>query len=702
MARKRKQNKSKKRDDKVITRDTYTKFWFDYDTPDTIENKDVFEIIRLAAFLRSCKNFVSILTGRTDIQVKYATADASYTDGKTITITSSINNNMDSIVGLALHEASHILLTDFALFKSVFLTVNWDRRKQYISQEMLESAINKFTLLRQWNYTQAIDSGGSHETKTIAPSHPDKKLLPAEIYLLTKLKELWNWVEDRRIDNYIYTHAPGYQGYYEALYERYFTSDAITKTIKTDLYADETVESYMFRICNLINPASSLDKLTGLRDIYNLIDLPNISRLRSSHDTLDLASAILKIIVQHATAITPFDKHRNPINTLLLPQSSQNIKNGSTLRDLFDISVNELNRLLEEIRAQKDFIDNNIGKSTLSKEKVQEVNSIADAGVTLDNLTLPEFDGYNVNVLFIGKVTESFLRTNKLATHIFDLHTRSGMTHADAVNEGIVFGTMLGRKLQLRNEVNSLKYTRLPAGSIDKRLMASLGYNNENIFSNIFIDKYKHTHIHISLDVSSSMRGRKIHNAIKTVMAIVKACSMISNIDCVVTSRGEDGVHGIPCVCVLYDSRIDTITHAKKTLSMISTDNTTPESLCYDTIMERVFPKPKNDLDFYFLNFSDGEPFYISNDRLWRFVGQPAVAHCKRMINKMKKEYAANIISYFINDGEAEQSEFYIFREMYGLADSHNINTNSITAVATTMNKKFLEKNTAIKESTFY
>ena len=59
-----------------------------------------------------------ILTGQ-NIPVKFQGSD-SYTDGKTITISSNINEkNFDPTVGLALHEASHILKSDFDFLKNL-------------------------------------------------------------------------------------------------------------------------------------------------------------------------------------------------------------------------------------------------------------------------------------------------------------------------------------------------------------------------------------------------------------------------------------------------------------------------------------------------------------------------------------------------------------------------------------------------------
>ena len=74
------------------------------------------ELIKLSGYRRAISNFVNIVTGKSDIPVRFAGRD-SYTDGKSVTISASIKDkDFDSTVGLALHEGSHVLLTDFKIW----------------------------------------------------------------------------------------------------------------------------------------------------------------------------------------------------------------------------------------------------------------------------------------------------------------------------------------------------------------------------------------------------------------------------------------------------------------------------------------------------------------------------------------------------------------------------------------------------------
>ena len=50
--------------------------------------------------------------------------DSSYTDGKKVTISAKLDDKLfDSTVGLALHEGSHILLSDFDFVKQLEVKV---------------------------------------------------------------------------------------------------------------------------------------------------------------------------------------------------------------------------------------------------------------------------------------------------------------------------------------------------------------------------------------------------------------------------------------------------------------------------------------------------------------------------------------------------------------------------------------------------
>ena len=186
-------------------------FWLKY------EPEGKFNLLELANTQRAITNFVKILTEK-EIKVDFqSNNDAdSFTNGKRITISSTISmNTIDSVVGTALHEAAHCKYTNFDELK-------------YLNNTLA---------------TKNLMSG--------------KEIISI----------LLNFIEDRRIDNIIYNEAPGYQGYYRSMYERYFYSKIVDKALKGPEYREENWESYLFRIINIFNKNTD----------FNALDIPPLA-----------------------------------------------------------------------------------------------------------------------------------------------------------------------------------------------------------------------------------------------------------------------------------------------------------------------------------------------------------------------------------------------------------------------------------------
>src|SRR5210317_2001569 len=247
----------------------YSSFWLDSsifedsdDNLSTVEKKSN-DLMKLMAYKRSIRNFVSIVTGQSIPVTFDSRGDDSYTDGKEVVISAKLDDKeFDPVVGLALHEGSHIALTDFETLTKM--------RNGY-----LPSTIDAPWLMNKYGYVEDYE---------------------LQNHLSNNLKSLLNYVEDRRIDNHIYTTAPGYRGYYESMYDKYFHSNVIDKGLQSSEKRDEDWDSYMFRIINLTNTNRDLDALKGLREIWNVLDLRNISRLKTSWDALEVAGEILMIV----------------------------------------------------------------------------------------------------------------------------------------------------------------------------------------------------------------------------------------------------------------------------------------------------------------------------------------------------------------------------------------------------------------------
>ena len=149
-------------------KNNYSSFWLNdgWDNTGSIfDDEDVkpkVDLVALASYRRAIANFVNILTKK-DIPVTFNTTGDSYTDGKKVVISSKLDDKLfDSTVGLALHEGSHILLSDFDVIRNL---------ENNIPAEYFNRG--------------AVKGYSRYE-------------------ILTHIKNLLNYVEDRRIDYYVF------------------------------------------------------------------------------------------------------------------------------------------------------------------------------------------------------------------------------------------------------------------------------------------------------------------------------------------------------------------------------------------------------------------------------------------------------------------------------------------------------------------
>jgi len=185
------------------------------------------------------------------------------------------------------------------------------------------------------------------------------------------------------------------------------------------------------------------------------------------------------------------------------------------------------------------------------------------------------------------------------------------------------------------------------------------------------------------------MSGDKWNKAMTSCVAMIKACDMAGNIDVVVSIRTTHGRGNtdVPLILVAYDSRKDKLVKVKNLFSALNVSGTTPEGLCFEAIEKDLIPGNSNQ-DSYFINFSDGQPYY-GNDEIY-YSGADAENHTRRMVSNMRAK-GISVLSYFIGDGYDCERDNKAFTNMYG-KDAEFITPTNMMAVAKTMNKKFLTK----------
>ena len=696
----------------------YTNFWNDIQVNNGVVDEDFVkpkvDHIALAGYRRAIANFVNIVTNRSDIKVRYQKNGDSYTDGKTVTIGSKIDEkNFDHVVGLALHEGSHILLSDFNFLRQL--------RQNTPAQILMEGEDLGFTRGQ----------------------------------VVGHLKNMLNYVEDRRIDYYVFSTSPGYKGYYHAMYNKYFHSPTITRALKNNTFGNEpTLENYMNRIINFTNKESDLDALPDLRKIYKRI-FTSVKHLDDMNGAFNVACDSLQMVYNNLKPL-PDSSDMEQVGegqgqgqgqggqgqgggqskSDMLDQAAEQLKNGdyngyqdtmdeiratdwtkqvkANLSDqpisskaesgFVDLTPQQAKTLNNALKRQKEFMNNQQKKvGRLTKKDASIVNAMEESGVTQvqvgSDVQQSNWKSHNKNftgttqVLFVKNISQQMIDDNVFPSLFQSRSSYYGNRTSNAVINGKKLGTQLGKKLQVRSESRTLKNSRLDSGRIDKRLIAELGFGNSKVFSTTFVEQYNDAILHISVDASGSMSGDKWKNTMTAVVAICKAASMISGLDVVVSFRtthhGSQGYgNGQPMVAIGYDSRIDKFRKIELLWPSLYPGGTTPEGLCFEAIMNDFVPSASN-RDSYFLNFSDGQPMF--GDSNFDYYGEEALQHTKKQVKEIIKK-GISVMSYFIGDSEYDRTRnMGDFKTMYG-KDAEFVDVTKVSSLAKTINNLFLAK----------
>jgi hypothetical protein len=559
--------------------------------------------IFLAQIQRGITNFVKILTGK-DIPVQYATSGDSMTDGEIVYIASNIKeDNIDYTVGLALHEASHVLLTDF----------------EYLNKE-------KGTILKR---VYGVPEEDHNNVFTLV-----------------------NFIEDKRIDDFVYRSAPGYQFYYEELYRKSFYNKIVDDNLQTDNFITPTWDAYFFRIINIFNRNSDLTKLPGLKEVYELIDIKNINRLQSTRDSVEVAVGIYNIIKQYLIEENEEGGgENNPNNT-------------------------QEDRIQNQVDKQKNFIDANYRKKRVHKQVKETINKLSESNTKFShcdinqNTSIPIIVTHNWQGYFVSPFS----------------------TQEEWVEKGIALGKKLLSKLKVRNSIRKDIFENQKKGKLDPKKLFSATFN-ENIFYKIEKESYKNTFIHISLDLSGSMRGDKLNKTIQTAVAIAYAACNLNNFDVEISLRGTvnpnkpQSTHAsgnqVPLLAYAFNSK----THSCKELykfKNLTICGMTPEGICLDEVRKNL-PKASYNKEVYLLNISDGLP-NISNAK---YNFSTAINHATSVVREYKKDNIG-VLSYYIHDTwDQTQNAENTFKKIYGNTAKY-IDVNNVSLVADTINNLLL------------
>jgi len=709
----------------------YSSFWLKEDLFDDVDDGlNVVEskhsnLMALASYKKSIGNFVNIVTND-NIPVTFDVRGSdSYTDGKSVVISSKMDDkDFDSTVGLALHEGSHIKLTDFT---------------------SLDTLNNHIDLVV-----------GNHFIEDMMAKH-SKEEWEAKSYIKGIVKNLLNIIEDRRIDYYVYSTSPGYKGYYHAMYEKYFHSKVVDKGLQSSEYRDLDWDSYMFRIINITNSHRDLDALPLLREVWNLMNLKNIQRLKTTDDSMKLASEIFKLIEKSLPANQKPIESPNPQEggnggdsddeqsegsgtggggdnsdtngTDNTEGNGGEPKDGSDGKDdtkgdaegddvkkgapsynpngaggdgsNTEIAQNETppskgngslsdrqkKQLDNAIEKQKQFQNGDIKKKMVSKGESKKLDTLVKSGIE-EKLAGKDYQSdywrksKQTPVMIVRNFSKQLVDSNMIS--MLSSYSWSSDKNDGCIKKGIVLGTVLGKKLKLRNEERSLITPRMKNGKISGRLLHELGMGNTNVFDQIVTNKHNPALVHISIDASSSMGGSKWEQTQTSAVAIAKAASMTSNLDVVISYRSiqHDSNLCQPLMLIAYDSRKDKFAKVQQLFKYLNPCGTTPEGLCFETVLDDII-KTNKGVDSYFINFSDGWPGFTNRDI--DYGGTEAVNHTAAQVKKIQQA-GVKVLSYFVYSGY--EGGIDSFKAMYGKSAT-SVDCTNLMALTKTLNKLF-------------
>ncbi len=591
-----------------------------------------FNLIELANTQSAISNFVKILTGK-EIPIEFYENNMgdSMTNGKKITISSTINTtNLDSIIGLALHEGAHCKYTDFTISKK-------------ISNYLIH-----------------------------------KNLIGGKGMILIFL----NFVEDRRIDNLVYKSAPGYQDYYRAMYNRYFYNNTVNKGLKSKEYREENWESYLFRIINIFNKNTEFDALCELKRIYNLIDLKNIDRLKNTENSLELAIEIYKHLNDHFAIMKPKDRKDQAL------RNKQKAKNNTgpskeVLKKVFrkqeQFLEGNIHKSHTSVKDKKQI--EVISKSKINIKNINIPNTKNNTDFSRTLCPVHIIDGITP-IMIENNLYDIFHQTN----FRYKNEVKNGINLGKKLlrklqirNEQI---TLASKRLK-QGKIDS---RRIYAANFEDDLFYKIDRSNYKPIS-------LHVSIDGSGSMEGAKWKQVLINTIALGYISLKMNNINLTISIRTTgkhpNRSSKTEH-IPLLILAFNSKKHTLKDLKR-LVYYKVSGLTPEGMCLNALNEYI-PNSSYYLDSYLINMSDGYPTFESSQ--FEYKNKEAILDTSIAVKNIKKKNIKILSYFIQSSTTSTKDKELVnnFKIMYGKEASF-INSKNINEVTKTLNNLFLEKN---------
>ncbi|NDV60137.1 hypothetical protein [Bacteroides sp. 519] len=614
---------------------------------------DDYELSNLYTLLKlqgAVTNFVKIISGR-DIPVEFQYGNEK-SSLKRIIIPAKLTN-IDATVGVAIHETMALLYTK-----------KW--------------CMSRFIDLLNDNYLS--EHTGYPELITSAARYKFKGIIRGELELIFQMLEYW------RLDDLAIQLSPGYKGYITTAYKEVLRPEDTLADIEV-LFKIETNNhrhfhfkrrALFFVFFSLIQSSKHFSgSIKGYlpswitNDVYylkliQLVDINNLSRLKSTEDTVELSICIWEWINRYAAETYQIDYLLFAVKDDDSPMDAYTEKVFTRSEELAD----SISRALAQENPKESISDEERKKLKLLSAR----NSSADYTTT--------YKGRKVKTVVIEHFTHNLLATKDLDF----LDVANTYETEKTIVAGIRLGKQLARRIAFRNNSRSTHYTRLTKGNLDGRLLHTLAYGNEKIFCENRNESFPSMNFHISIDGSYSMGQSCFLQSIKNAVALAKVGQLTHNLDIVISFRYHTKVNNnnCPLLLIAYDSRVDNFSKITQLFKYLKAAGPTAEGLCYNAIASQIEKRRLPGEVSYFINLFDGMPtFLLDEDCVYE--GQPAFDHTRIEVQRMRKK-KIRVLSYFIVEKKWVTDNFKNIEYMYG-NDARKINMNDLSELARTINE---------------
>ena len=626
-------------------------YWLENRNPDL---NDLFDLLKLQ---HAVANFVKIISGR-DIPVEFKTGNEKSTGDKIII--SADLSNIDATVGLAIHETLSFLYT-----------TNW------ITSRLITLVNDDYALRFQPDAKQRI----SEQTSAFSSLYKTKKRV------ITEMETIYNLIEYWRLDDLAVRTSPGYKGYIAETYRWFFNPDETMKVFNVLLFTfgfqtpwanevpqmkwnaalcaidTQIIYSYNYReICNIPLEPQENQLYFLHHELKSMIDIDNISRLKSSEDSLHLAIQVWEYI----------KKAQNNQPTIIQYENAPVEKPSKFEEPDLEKTVSRITQAAA-LDMEKKAI------SVSHKESLKILSSDSS------NKNQSYYDNRRIQVVLLRGLDRDRVFSGRYT--FFD--TENTHRNEQAISDGIRLGKQLARRLLFRNNERQTHFPRLQQGKIDKRLLHSVACGNDAIFYREKEESFPAVNFHISIDGSHSMQGNCFWQSLKTAVAIAQAAHLIKNINVCISFRFHVNIEGapLPLVLIAYDSKKDKIGQIKQFFPFLKASGPTAEGLCYPVISDFMEKAAGGKSENYFINFYDGMPGFVIDDQCC-YEGKTAMEHVREEVLRMKRK-GIHVLSYYIVSEKWRidnvKSTFADCQYMYG-KEAKMININDLSELAQSLN----------------